>query len=121
VTHLISVDRNGALIHVTVTDKLNLEGYKHIVPHIDQAIDEFGSARVIFDLGEYRGWEDEARWEDLHLPLPHWANVERVAIIGDKEYETRVPTFCRPFTSATVRHFHPDDAIAAEEWIREGL
>jgi len=121
VSHLISVDCNGSLVHVDVTDQLTLEGYKHIVPYIDAAIDEFGSVRVLFDLGEYHGWDGEARWEDLDLELLHWASVERVAIIGDPKYEEGVATFCRPFTAATVRYFYPADAKAAEEWIHEGL
>lgn len=120
-SHLISVDRNGSLIRITVTEQLNLEGYKHIVPYVDGAIDEFGSARVIFDLREYDGWNDKARWEDLDLDLPHWARVERVAIVGAEKYEARAPTLCRPFTAATVRYFYPPDAKAAEEWIHESL
>ncbi|MHC5062980.1 MAG: SpoIIAA family protein [Planctomycetota bacterium] len=119
--HLVSVEPHGHIIRVKVLGRLGQETYAHLVPFIDTAIAEFDGVRVLFDLSQYAGREPGESFEDAEFSLPHWAEVERVAIIGGKHLEPRVVAFCEPFSSATVRFFYPNQVKAAEEWIHEDV
>jgi hypothetical protein len=119
--HLISVEPKANILRILVHDWIDKKAYEHIVPYIDSAIDEYDTVRLLFDLTEYVGRDSGAMFEDAEPSLPHWAAVERVAIIGDKRFEPRAPAFCEPFTSATIKYFYSHQGKAAEEWIHEGV
>ncbi len=120
-SHLVSVEPHGHIIRVNVLGRMNAEAYDHLVPYIDTAIDEFQGARVLFDLSKYVGRDPDEGFDVPEFNLPHWAEVERVAIVGHERFEPRTPAFCAPFTSATVRFFYPNQIKDAEEWIHEGV
>jgi len=118
-SHLVSVEPYGRIIRVKALGQMGMATYEHLVPFIDSAIMEYGAVRLLFDLTQFAGREAGAVFEDAEFSLPHWAEVERVAFIGDKQFETRIRTFCQPFKSATVRYFYPNQRRDAEEWIHE--
>ena len=120
-SHLVTVERHGKLIRVKVLGQLGVEAFKHILPFLDRAIEEHESARMLFDLTSYAGREPGEGYDDLTFDLPNWAAVERVAFIGDKVFEPRMPIFCKPFTSASLRWCYPDHGEDAEAWIQEGI
>ena len=57
----------------------------------------------------------------IERAVPEGDPVGDLQILGDKQFEPRVPAFCQPFTSATVRFFYPNQGRDAEEWIHEGV
>ena len=120
-SHLISVEPNGRILRIAVFDWLDSKAYEHILPYIDSAIAEYDTVRLLFDLTEYAGREPGEAFEDAELNLPNWAGVERVAFIGDKRFEPRLPAFCEPFKSAAIKYFYTHQHKSAEEWIREGV
>jgi SpoIIAA-like len=43
----------------------------------------------------------------------------RLAIIGKKTWQEGMATFCKPFTTATLRYFDHADAVGARRWLGE--
>lgn len=39
------------------------------------------------------------------IDVKHFNDIERLAIVGDSKGEKGMAIFCKPFTTATVRHF----------------
>ena len=56
-------------------------------------------------------------WEDIKFDLKHFADIERLAIVGEKRWEQGMAAFCRPFTSAKIRYFDHSRIEEAREWI----
>lgn len=54
---------------------------------------------------EFHGWSMGALWEDIKFDLHHFADIERLALIGDKKWEVGMAVFCKPFTTAKIRYF----------------
>jgi hypothetical protein len=46
-------------------------------------------------------------------------DIERLAIVGEKTWHQWMTGFCKPFTSAEVRHFTMAQLDAAREWVYE--
>jgi len=45
--------------------------------------------------------------------------VERLAMIGDKQWQHVMVTICKPFTKAKTRYFDHTDDAGARKWLAE--
>jgi len=48
--------------------------------------------------------------KDIKFDIKHFADIERLAMVGDKKWQHGMATFCKPFTKATIRYFDHADA-----------
>jgi hypothetical protein len=74
---------------------------------------------VLFDMTDFHGWEASAAWEDFKFGIAHLADIERMALIGEKKWQHGMATFCKPFTKAKIRYFDHADAMLAWRWLDE--
>ena len=102
---------------IQASGKLSKEDYDDFVPEVERQIREEGKIRVIFDMQNFLGWEAGALWEDIKFDLKHFADIERLAMVGDKKWEEWMSKFCRPFTRAEIRYFDQSQMEMAREWI----
>jgi hypothetical protein len=66
---------------------------------------------------DFHGWEASALWQDIKFDFKHFADIERLAMVGDKKWEKWMSDFCRPFTTAKIRYFGKEEAEAAQRWV----
>jgi hypothetical protein len=97
----IKEEDGGKLVAVQVTGKLVKADYECCVP-------------------DFHGWEAGALWSEIKLDIKYFADIERLAVVGDKKWEQSMVTFFKPFTKATTRYFNQADAVEARMWLREG-
>jgi len=112
---------DGKVLEVRVTGKLAHEDYLYFVPKLEQMLKQHGRLRVLFDMAGFHGWEPRALWDDIKFDLKHFADVERLAMVGDKKWEKGMSLFCRPFTTAKIRYFDHTKADEAREWLENGI
>lgn len=62
-----------------------------------------------------------ALWEDVKFDLKHFADIERLALVGDRKWEAAMAVFCKPFTTAKVRYFDQAQMEDGIRWINEGV
>ena len=91
----------------------------YFAPEFERLIKLNGKMRVLFDLAGFHGWEAGALWEDIKFDVKHFADIERLAMVGDKKWEHGMAMFCKPFTKAKIRYFDRADAAKAREWLDE--
>ena len=73
--------------------------------------------RILFDMAGFHGWELGAAWEDFKFGIEHFADIERLAMVGEKRWQEGMATFCKPFTKAEVRFFDRTAAVEARNWL----
>ncbi|BBL77240.1 STAS/SEC14 domain-containing protein [Methylomagnum ishizawai] len=102
--------------------KLRTEDYQTLfVPAVEAALPAGGGkARLLALFEDFHGWEAGAAWEDLKFGVRHYADFDRIALVGDRRWEAWMATLGKPFTQAEVRYFDVSDSGAAWAWIREG-
>ena len=49
----------------------------------------------------------------------HFRDIDRLAMISEKQWQEAMPTFCKPFTKATVRYFDHAHSVEARQWFGE--
>jgi len=70
---------------------------------------------------DFHGWHAGALWEDMKFDLRHFADIERLALVGETRWQKAMGIFCKPFTKAEIKYFDLNDIDEAYAWIRAGL
>src|SRR5271168_256509 len=112
-------EKGGKLLEVHVGGKLTKEDYEHFVPEFERLVRLHGKLAVLFDMAGFHGWDAGALWDDIKFDLKHFADIQRLAMIGDKHWQHGMAIFCKPFTAAKIQYFTHADAAAARKWLGE--
>ena len=115
----LNEENGGKILVVDFSGKLGKADYEHFVPEFERLLRQHGKLNVLIDMTGFHGWEAGATWEDIKFDIRHFADIERLAMVGEKEGQHGMPTFCKPFTETTVRYFDHSDAAAARKWLGE--
>lgn len=111
---------SGDYIEVELSGKLAKEDYAAFVPVIESAIRQHGKVCLLVAMRDFHGWTAGALWEDVKFDWKHYGDIERLAIVGEKEWEAGMAQFCRPFTRATIKYFDISEIDEARRWITIG-
>ena len=111
-------EADGKILMVKLSGKLTKEDYQELLPEVERLIDKLGTIRVLCQLRDFHGWEVWALWEDIKFDMKHFADIERLALVGERNWQACLAVFCKSFTRAKVRYFHREELDLAEEWIR---
>ena len=112
-------ENNGKLLTIHVSGKLVKADYDQFVPEVERLIRQHGKLRMLFDMTGFHGWNVGAAWEDFKFGIEHFADIERLAMVGEKQWQHGMAVFCKPFTRAIVRYFDHADAAEARKWLGE--
>ena len=115
----LNEENDGRLIVVHVSGKLAKADYEHFVPEFERLVGQHGKLRVLFEMTGFHGWEVGALWEDTKFAIKHFADIERIAMVGETKWQHGMATFCKPFTKATIQYFDHTKAAEARNWLDE--
>lgn len=111
-------ESSGNIIGIQVCDKLTQDDYKSLVPLLEQAIDEYGKIRLLWHMENFEGWNLDALWKDLKFDTEHNDDVERLALVGDKQWEKWVSKPTKLFYG-NAKYFDRAQLQDAWAWVRE--
>jgi hypothetical protein len=111
----------GRLLELTMKGKLTTADYKLFLPEIERLIAKHGKLRMLVVFRDFHGWKPGALWEDIKFDVKHHSDIERLAMVGETNWQKWMAGFCRPFTSASIGYFDTSEIDRAREWITEGL
>jgi hypothetical protein len=89
------------------------------VAEFERRVQKPGKQRVLFDITGLQGWDAGAVWEDLKFDVKHFADIDRLAMVGDKKWQHGMAIFFKPFTKATTRYFDGSESAEARKWLEE--
>ena len=114
-------EANGKLLTLKLSGKIVKDDYAEFTPEVERAVAEHGKIRMLVEMDNFHGWTLGAVWEDLKFDANHYSHIERLALVGNKNWEAGMAVFCKPFTTAKVRYFDETKSDEASEWIHEGV
>lgn len=109
----------GRIVTLKFKEKLSTKDYEMFGPQIESQIQEGSTIRLLVELIDFEGWTAGALWADTKLAAKHFNDIERLAVVGDAQWEKGVAMFVKPFTGATVRYFDVREAQDARRWIHQ--
>ena len=117
-TH-VDEEVHGKVLEVDLHGKLTRSDYEKFVPDTERMIREHGKLRILVTMHDFHGWDAGALWEDIKWNTKHFRDIERLAVIGEKTWHKWMTGFCKPFTTAQVRYFAPEELEAARAWLND--
>ena len=110
---------DNGLLEVKVSGKLTKEDYERFEPAVEKLIANSGKINILFVMHDFDGWEVGAVWEDIKFAAKHCRDIEKLAMIGEKNWEKWMATLCKPFTMSTIKYFDVSEEEAAWSWLAE--
>jgi SpoIIAA-like len=113
----IMENNSGNILHLEVSGKFAASDFQSLESTFQRLVKQYGKIRVLFRMHDFHGWEPVAFWDEVKFDLKHLGDIERLAIVGDKQWEKFLGVFGRPFTAAEIRYFDESVLPAAGEWL----
>ncbi len=102
-----------------LSGKLHDADYQQFVPVVDAAVKQLGKLRLLAHFEDFHGWDLHAIWDDTKFSLQHMHDIERIALVGDRQWEAWMAKVCKPFTQARLQYFDASQIAAAWQWAAE--
>lgn len=125
----MSLDKHGLTIGIVrynddfylslkVVGKLTHEDYKKINPMIDSTLESVKDpkVKVFIDGSEFDGWELRAAWDDFKLGLKHGNEFDKIAFLGNKDWQKHMTKIAAWFLSGEMKYFENENK--AIEWLK---
>jgi hypothetical protein len=108
----------GNVLGIRLQGRVTEEDYREFLPEMETIIEEHGSIRLLLELKGIQGISPGALWEDLKFDVKHFRDYERLALVGDEQWEKSVATLSKPFVEGEVEFFPPEKLREAWVWIK---
>jgi universal stress protein A len=97
--------------------RLEQQDYEFLVPRLEALIEESGPLLLYIEMVDFKGWSLRAAWEDMQIGAHHNQDFQRIAMVGDRAWQSWMVRLARAFLSADVRYFDSDDKQLAQDWL----
>jgi hypothetical protein len=91
-----------------------------LVPAVEARLRTHKKLRLLYVLGpEFEGYTGPAAWEDTKVGMRHFTDFDRIAVVTDVDWVSRMVRAFGFVVPGDVRVFPNDDADRAKSWICE--
>lgn len=112
------------IIATKANDLMGIKDYEKIHPFIHNIIRAGQKVRWYFEMDDCSISDSTGFWEDGIIEInygkmnfTHSDDLEKIAIVGNKKWESWMRSVMKPFAKATVMYFDLADSEKAREWI----
>jgi hypothetical protein len=114
------INHTDNIITVKITGKLSYPQLIAIQNSTISIIRQQGNIRMLIIAENFKGWEKEGDWGDLTFQTENDAYIEKMAIVGEKQWEEMALMFtAKGFRDFPIEYFQPDDLLKAQCWLKE--
>ena len=110
---------DGKVLEIQLSGKLSREDYARLAPVVERLVEKHGKIRILVEMRDFHGWTAGALWQDIKFDAKHFNHLERLALVGDAQWQHWMATFCKPFTTAQIRYFDQNAITEARRWTVE--
>jgi hypothetical protein len=115
---LHTIENSGAkVLELEVNGKFVASDFQNLESKFQRLVKQHGKIRVLFIMRDFHGWAPTAFWDEVKFDVKHLSDIERLALVGDKQWEKFLGAFGRPFTAAEIRYFDSSALAEARAWI----
>jgi hypothetical protein len=106
------------ICEMTISGKLDHSGFKASEEKMTALIASGRQPRILVVLEGFLGWDQQGNWDNLNFMFNHGDKIARIAVVGDKRWESDV----RLFTGAGIRktpvgYFETERIEDARAWL----
>lgn len=104
-------------VELRVAGTLCAADYLTASPELKRFFRQRGKTRLLAVMADFHALGFRAIWEDIKGEFDSSNDLERIALVGDRAWESWLTVVCKPFTNAVIRYFEPSEYQRARKWI----
>ena len=108
----------GKAIGFKLSDEVTENEYKDFIAEIDTIIADQGKIKLLIVVDYPQDFDLKASWDNLVFWIKHIKDIERLAIVGQKEWEKWLELLEKPFIHAEVKYYKKSNTKDAWNWIK---
>ena len=114
-------DMPDNIVAVRASGQISGKDYEDVlIPAVETSLKRHGKVRVLYQLGQdFSGFTAEAMFDDAKLGLRHLNSFEKIAVITDVDWISRIVRFFSLMIPCPVKVFGNNDASGAKAWLIE--
>lgn len=108
------------VVELALKGTIRSTDFQRIEEHVDGLIAQCGSIRLLLDATEFDGWQDvDAAKTHFQFVKEHHSRVERIAVLGNHQWQHWLASAIGVFLHPEVKCFEPDQKQSALLWLAE--
>ena len=108
---------NRDLIAIQVDGHLDKSDYDKITPLIEKTVKEYGKIKLYIQIDNIDGIEPKAFAEDVKTYFKHFNHINRIAVVGENDWQKLWANLANPFVSGEIKFFRHGEVVEARKWI----
>jgi hypothetical protein len=109
---------DASVLSLTVSGKLSGDDLDNLTSTLQEYTSEYSDPHLLMILEDFHGWESAgALWKDLKMDAEYIGYFDRIAVVGDKEWEKWGTQLLNPITREDLRYFDKTHFKQALNWI----
>jgi len=96
---------SGKIVGFKLSGNLTDGEFRAFVTDVEKVVADEGRIRLFLTMDYPQKLELKAVWDDVIFWIRHIKDIERLAIVGQKEWEKWIELFERPFIRTEVRYY----------------
>ena len=113
------IDHTGDTLTVRVSGRLTHPELAALQRAAGDILKE-DKTRILVLTESFEGWQRGGAWGDLSFSINFDAQIEKMAIVGDKKWEDLALMFAsKGLRSFPIEYFQPADIARARAWLAE--
>lgn len=111
-------DTSNRIITMKVTGKLKYADLAAAQKSAAQTIKKIGKVKILVITENFQGWE-KGKWGDVSFSSENDANIEKIAIVCEKQWEELAQLFvAKGVRRVQIEFFPPDQLEMARAWLK---
>ena len=116
-----TIKANEKIYQIKIDDKFTQADMKAYAQELEDAIAKVGQIRLLIVMNQFPKIEPAAFWEDLKFSVKHFKDIERIALVGQPEWEKWYANLVDMLPNIKVKHFYLSNMRTAYNWLNEDL
>lgn len=108
----------GNVIGVRMSGTTHKSDYAELTPKVEELAKQYDDIRILYDLSDFKSEAPDAWLADLKFSRGFSDKVAKMAIVGDKKWESGLAKVAAPRYAREARRFPVADMQAAWEWLK---
>jgi hypothetical protein len=114
------VDHSGNVLTARITGLLTQPDLVALQSAAGDILGRQGRMRLLVLTENFEGWQRGGRWGDLSFSIDYDAQIEKMAIVGDKKWEDLALIFAaKGLRRFPIEYFQPVEIAKARAWLAQ--
>jgi hypothetical protein len=107
----------GNLIAIRVSGVLSKADFPEFLAMTKQKVAEYKDIKLYIELEGFQEMTLQSIWEEIKFEFRYFNNIDKLVLIGEKDWQRRAASVITGLTTAEVRYFDKPEKEYALSWI----